>query len=68
MDANDIKASFERIKALPQSNAYAFVGEWVQSAEASADGKTLTIKTPKPYGYFFFRIGSPINTHRRRRS
>lgn len=62
MDANDVKASFERIKTLPQSNAYAFVGEWIQSAEASPDGKTLTIKTPKPYGYFFFRIGSPINT------
>jgi len=61
MDANDVKATFERIKQLPQSNAYAFVGEWVQSVEASADGKTLTIKTPKPYGYFFFRIGSPIN-------
>jgi len=61
MDANDVKATFDRIKQLPQSNAYAFVGEWVQSVEASADGKTLTIKTPKPYGYFFFRIGSPIN-------
>lgn len=62
MDANDVKASFDRIKTLPQSNAYAFVGEWIDSAEASADGKTLTIKTKKPYGYFFFRIGSPINT------
>jgi len=62
MDAADVKASFDRIKSLPQSNAYAFVGEWIDSAEASADGKTLTIKTKKPYGYFFSRIGSPINT------
>jgi ABC-type transport system substrate-binding protein len=61
MDGNDIKASFERIKALPQSNAYAFVGQWVQSLDVSADARTVTIKTPKPYGYFFYRIGSPIN-------
>jgi peptide/nickel transport system substrate-binding protein len=62
MDAHDVEASFARIKSLPQSNAYAFVGQVVDSATASADGKTLTIKTKKPYGYFFFRIGSPINT------
>jgi len=62
LDANDVVATFQRIKTLPQSNAYAFVGQWVDSVTASADGKTLTLKTPKPYGYFFFRIGSPINT------
>jgi peptide/nickel transport system substrate-binding protein len=61
MDGNDIKASFDRIKNLPQSNAYAFVGEWISSVDVSADGKTVTIKTPKPYGYFFLRIGSAIN-------
>ncbi len=61
MDANDIKATFDRIKNLKQSNAYAFVGPWIESVDASTDGKTCTIKTPKPYGYFFFRIGSPIN-------
>ncbi len=61
MDGNDIKASFERVKALPQSNAYAFVGQWVQSVDVSADGKTVTIKTPKPYGYFYSRIGSAYN-------
>jgi ABC-type transport system substrate-binding protein len=61
LDANDIKATFDRIKNLPQANAYAFVGPNIASVDASADGKTCTIKTPKPYGYFFFRIGSPIN-------
>jgi peptide/nickel transport system substrate-binding protein len=61
MDGNDIKASFDRIKNLPQSNAYAFVGEWIDSVDVSADGKTVTIKTPKPYGYFFLRIGGAIN-------
>ncbi|MBF6600478.1 MAG: ABC transporter substrate-binding protein [Dehalococcoidia bacterium] len=61
MDAGDIKATFDRIKNLPQANAYAFVGPNIASVDASADGKTTTIKTPKPYGYFFFRIGSAIN-------
>lgn len=61
LDASDIKATFDRIKNLPQANAYAFVGPNIASVDASADGKTCTIKTPKPYGYFFFRIGSPIN-------
>ncbi|MHB8514005.1 MAG: ABC transporter substrate-binding protein [Dehalococcoidia bacterium] len=61
MDANDIKATFDRIKNLKKSNAYAFVGPWIESVDASTDAKTCTIKTPKPYGYFFFRIGSPIN-------
>ncbi len=61
LDGNDVKASFERIKSLPQSNAYAFVGEWVQSVDVSPDGKSITIKTPRPYGFFFWRIGSPIN-------
>lgn len=61
MDAADVKATFDRIKNLPQSNAFAFVGPNIASVDASADGKSLTIKTPKPYGYFFFRIGSPIN-------
>ncbi len=61
MDGNDIKASFDRIKNLPQSNAYAFVGEWIDSVDVSADGKTVTIKTPRPYGYFFLRIGGAIN-------
>jgi peptide/nickel transport system substrate-binding protein len=61
MNALDVKASFDRIKNLPQSNAYAFVGQKISSVDASADGKTLTIKTPQPYGYFFYRIGSAIN-------
>lgn len=61
MDANDVVASFQRIKDLPQSNAYAFVGQWVDSVTPSDDGQTVTIKTPKPYGYFMLRIGSAIN-------
>ena len=47
---------------LPQSNAYGFLGKWMESQEASADNKTYTFKTPKPYAYFNNRIGSAINT------
>jgi len=62
LDASDIVTSYERIKTLPQSNAYGFIGKWMESQTASADNKTYTFKTPKPYAYFSNRIGSPINT------
>jgi peptide/nickel transport system substrate-binding protein len=62
LDASDIVASYERIKSLPQSNAYAFIGKWLESQTASADNMTYTLKTPKPYAFFQDRIGSPINT------
>lgn len=61
LDAGDINATFDRIKNLPQANAYAFVGPHISKVTASADGMTATITTPGPYGYFFYRIGSPIN-------
>ena len=62
LDASDIVTSYERIKSLPQSNAFAFIGKWLESQTASADGGTYTLKTPKPYAFFRDRIGSPINT------
>jgi peptide/nickel transport system substrate-binding protein len=62
LDASDIIASYERIKSLPQSNAFAFIGKWLESQTASADNLTYTLKTPKPYAFFRNRIGSGINT------
>ncbi len=62
LDASDVVESYKRIVSLPQSNAYGFIGKWMASQEASADGQTYTFKTPKPYGYFSNRIGSGINT------
>ena len=62
LDASDVVTSYERIKSLPQSNAFAFIGKWLASQTASADGQTYTLKTPKPYAFFRNRIGSPINT------
>jgi ABC-type transport system substrate-binding protein len=62
LTAEDVVVSYERIKSLPQSNAYAFIGQWLASQEASADGATYTMTTPKPYAFFRDRIGSSINT------
>ncbi len=62
LNAADVVTSYDRIKTLPQSNAYGFIGKWLDSQTASPDGNTYTFKTPKPYGYFSNRIGSGINT------
>ena len=62
LDASDVVESYKRVVTLPQSNAYGFLGKWMASQEASADNKSYTFKTPKPYAYFNNRIGSPINT------
>ena len=62
LDASDVVTSYERVKTLPQSNAFAFIGQWMASQEASADNQTYTFKTPNPYAFFRNRIGSGINT------
>ncbi len=62
LTAEDVVVSYDRVKSLPQSNAYAFIGQWLATQEASADGTTYTMTTPKPYAFFRDRIGSPINT------
>ena len=59
--ASDVVTSYDRIKTLPQSNALAFIKKFA-SQEASADEKTYTLKTEKPYAFFRNRIGSNINT------
>lgn len=62
LDGNDVKVSYERIKSIPQSNAYGFIGKWVDTQDVSADKLSYTMKTPKPYAYWRNRIGSAINT------
>jgi ABC-type transport system substrate-binding protein len=62
LTAQDIVTSYERIVSLPQSNAFAFIGQWLESQEASADGMTYTMGMKGPYAYFRNRIGSAINT------
>jgi len=62
LDASDIIESYSRVLTLKESNAYGFLGKWMESQTASPDNKTYTFKSPKPYAYFQNRIGSPINT------
>ena len=62
LDAEDARVSFERIRNLPQANACAFVCKYFASHEASADGRTYTIKTPTPYAYFLLNIGGALFT------
>jgi peptide/nickel transport system substrate-binding protein len=61
MDAQDVVATFDRIKNEPRANNGAFVKEFVESVTASADGKTVTIKTTKPYAWFLNRVGNFVN-------
>jgi ABC-type transport system substrate-binding protein len=60
--ASDVVASYDKVVALPQSNAYGFLGQWLDSHTASADDKTYTFVAKGPYAYFRNRIGSGINT------
>jgi ABC-type transport system substrate-binding protein len=61
LTAEDVQISYERIKTLPASNAYAFIGQWMETNQANPDG-TYTFKTPRPYFFWRNRIGSAINT------
>jgi ABC-type transport system substrate-binding protein len=61
LTAEDVQISYERIKTLPQSNAFGFIGQWMETNLANPDG-TYTFKTPKPYFFWRNRIGSGINT------
>ncbi len=60
--ASDVVTSYERVKSLPQSNAYGFIGKFLEEQSASADDKTYTMKLNSKYAYFRNRIGSGINT------
>jgi len=62
LNAQDVVTSYERIKSLPQSNAYAFIGQWLTGQQASTDGMTYTATMKGPYAFFRNRIGSSINT------
>ena len=62
LDAEDARISFERIQGLPQANAVQFVGKYFASHEASADGRTYTVRTPTPYAYFLLNIGGALFT------
>ncbi len=61
LTAEDVVESYKRIISLPQSNAFAFIGQKMDKNEATApDAYTMTTK--EPYAFFRNRIGSAINT------
>jgi peptide/nickel transport system substrate-binding protein len=62
LDASDVVRSYEYVKEVPKSNAFAFIGKWLASQEASADNTTYTFNATGPYAFFRDRIGSAINT------
>ena len=62
MDAFDAHQSFERVRTLDFATGSAFAREWIESHEASTDGRTYTIRTPQPYAWFLQRLGSPFTT------
>ena len=62
MDAHDAYQSFERVRTLDFATGSAFAREWIESHEASTDGRTYTIRTPQPYAWFLQRLGSPFTT------
>ena len=60
MTAEDVVATFDRIKNEPKANNGAFVKENV--ASVTAVGSTVTIKTKTPYAWFLNRVGLFVNT------
>ncbi len=59
LDAQDVVATYDRIKASPTATNGAFVKEFVDSVVGSGD--TVTIKTTKPYAWFLSRSGNFAN-------
>ena len=62
MDAFDAHESFERLRTLAFAPGNAFAWDRIESHEASADGRTYTIRTPQPYAWFLQHLGSPSAT------
>ncbi len=59
MDAQDVIATFDRIRNDARTNNGAFVKEYVESVTATDAG--VTIRTTKPYAWFLSRVGSYFN-------
>jgi len=60
MDADDVKATFERLKTDASTNQYSFASKYVRSV--SVNGDTVTVKTTEPYAWFISRVSSSFNT------
>ena len=60
LDAEDVKATLERIASEPMSNNYGFAKQYIASVKAEPG--RVTIKTTGPYAWFLNRIGLFFNT------
>lgn len=60
LDAQDVIATFDRIRNDARTNNGAFVKQYVESV--TANGNVVTIRTTKPYAWFLSRVGSYFNT------
>ena len=60
LDGDDVVATFERIKAIPEAPNGAFVKEFLAGVTAASGSVTLT--TTKPYAWLLSRVGNFVNT------
>lgn len=60
LDSQDALATFERLRGLPEpipTISRRFVATWFASHEAPSPA-TYVVRTPSPYAYFLYRLGS----------
>ena len=60
IDAEDVRATFERLMSDAATNQYSFANKYVDAVSVSGD--TVTIKTTEPYAWFISRVSSSFNT------
>jgi ABC-type transport system substrate-binding protein len=60
LDADDVVATFDRIRNDARTNNGAFVRQYVESVTPS--GNSVAIRTTRPYAWFLSRVGSYFNT------
>jgi ABC-type transport system substrate-binding protein len=60
LDAEDAKATLERIRDTPTATNGAFAKEFIDSMVVNGD--VLTVKTTSPYAWFIARAGNFVNT------
>ena len=63
LDAEDVKATFERLKTDAATNQYSFANKFVDSVTVVGQTvETATVKTTEPYAWFIARMSSSFNT------
>ncbi len=60
LDANDAKVWLDRVQADETAVPRAMTNQYLDTYEASADGRTFTINLKSPYSYFLLRLGAAL--------